>query len=253
MLLYLKFKAMNTPDYIERNSRTIRLIGEDGLAKLAQSTVAIFGLGGVGSSCAEALVRGGVGNFLFIDKDDVEPSNLNRQALAFISTIGKPKTEVMTSMAKDINPDVNCTAIKEFVKSDNVAQIMEDAPHLDYIVDAIDTLSVKASVIEYANSISVPVVSAMGGANKTNPTLLEFADLSKTRVCPLCREMRKIARDRSIEQVDVLFSPETPIKVAAKEGAERSEKTELGTFSFFPPIMGQMIAGYVIRRLLGLG
>lgn len=241
---------MENPDYIERNSRTIRIIGEDGLAKLAQSTVAVFGLGGVGSSCAEALVRGGVGNFVLIDKDDVEPSNLNRQALAFISTIGMPKVDVMSKMAADINPDVNCMTIREFVKSDNVAEIMKDAPRLDYIVDAIDTLSVKASVIEYARSIDVPAISAMGGANKTDPTLLEFADLSKTRVCPLCREMRKIARDRNIDGVDVLFSSETPIKVPAKEGAERSEKTELGTFSFFPPIMGQMIAGFVIRRLL---
>lgn len=241
---------MENPDYIERNSRTIRIIGEDGLAKLAQSTVAVFGLGGVGSSCAEALVRGGVGNFVLIDKDDVELSNLNRQALAFISTIGKPKVDVMSKMAADINPNVNCMTIREFVKSDNVAEIMKDAPRLDYIVDAIDTLSVKASVIEYARSIDVPVISAMGGANKTDPTLLEFADLSKTRVCPLCREMRKIARDRNIDGVDVLFSPETPIKVPAKEGAERTEKTELGTFSFFPPIMGQMIAGFVIRRLL---
>lgn len=226
------------------------MIGEEGLAMLASSRVAVFGLGGVGSACAEALVRGGVGSFLFVDKDEVEPSNLNRQAIAFVSTIGRPKAEVMSAMAKDINPDANVDAVQEFVRSDNIDALLVPFPRPDYIVDAFDTLSVKAEIMQYAQRHDIPLVSAMGGANKTDPTRLEFAKLSDTRVCPLCREMRKIARDRGIGDVTVLFSDEPPVKVPAKEDAERSQKTELGTMSYFPPTMGLMIAGYVIQQLL---
>ncbi len=238
--------------YDERNSRTARMIGADGLARLARSRVAVFGLGGVGSACAESLVRGGVGGFLFVDKDDVEPSNLNRQAVAFLSTMGRPKAEVMRAMARDINPDVQVDALREFVNAGNIDELLGSFPKPDFIVDAFDTLSVKAELMQYAARNGIRIVSAMGGANKTDPTMLRFADLADTSICPLCREMRKIARDRGIEGVTVLYSPEAPMKVAAKEGAERHEKTELGTLSFFPPTMGLMIAGYVIRELLDL-
>lgn len=239
-----------TEGYIERNSRTTRMIGDDGLASLARARVAVFGLGGVGSACAESLVRGGVGSFLFVDKDEVEPSNLNRQAVAFLNTMGRPKAEVMRAMALDINPDAQVDALQEFVNADNIDELLGAFPKPDFIVDAFDTLSVKAELMEYAARNGIRIVSAMGGANKTDPTLLEFADLADTCICPLCREMRKIARDRGIEGVTVLFSPEVPVKVPAKEGAERHEKTELGTLSYFPPTMGLMIAGYVIRELL---
>ncbi len=239
-----------TGEYLERNSRTARMIGDDGLERLTRARVAVFGLGGVGSACAESLVRGGVGSFLFVDKDVVEPSNLNRQAVAFLSTMGRPKAEVMRAMALDINPDAQVDALQEFVNADNIDELLGAFPKPDFVVDALDTLSVKAELMEYAARNGIRIVSAMGGANKTDPTLLEFADLSETRICPLCREMRKIARDRGIEGVTVLFSPEVPVKVPAKEGAERHEKTELGTLSYFPPTMGLMIAGYVIRELL---
>lgn len=237
-------------------SRLKRLIGDEGISALASSSVAIFGLGGVGSSCAEALVRGGIGSLAFIDKDNVEPSNLNRQALAFISTIGLPKVQAMTDMALDINPNVEVFAYDTFVQKDTIESLMDSistdfGKSPDYIVDAFDTLSVKASLIEYAQAHNIPIISAMGGANKLNPTMFRFAKLSKTEVCPLCREMRKIARDRNISDVDVLFSPEPPQKVKAQEGAERKDKTELGTMSYIPPVMGQMIAGFVIQKLLG--
>lgn len=240
-----------TEEYLERNSRTVRMVGEDGLATLAGARVAVFGLGGVGSACAESLARSGVGSFLFVDKDDVEASNINRQAIAFMSTVGWPKCEVMASMALDINPDAQVDALREFVNADNIDELMAAFPRPDFIVDAFDTLSVKAELMQYAARNGIRIVSAMGGANKTDPTMLEFADLADTRICPLCREMRKIARDRAIEGVTVLYSPEVPVKVPSKEGAERHEKTELGTLSYFPPTMGLMIAGYVIRELLG--
>lgn len=226
------------------------MIGEDGLAKLASARVAVFGLGGVGSACAESLVRAGIGSFLFVDKDNVEPSNLNRQAIAFISTIGRPKTEVMREMALDINPEAQIDTLQSFVNNENIAELMSGFARPDYIVDAIDTLSVKASLIGYAQAAGIPIISAMGGANKTDPTQLTFARLSKTNVCPLCREMRKISRDRGLEDTVVLYSPEQPVKVEAQKNAERVEKTELGTLSYFPPTMGLMIASYVIRMLL---
>lgn len=226
------------------------MIGKDGLERLAAARVAVFGLGGVGAACAEALVRGGVGSFLFVDKDVVEPSNLNRQAIAFESTLGQPKTEVMRAMAHDIAPEVAVDTVQAFINADTIDTLLAPFSKPDYIVDAFDTLSVKATLMQYAHDANIPLISAMGGANKTDPTLLTFADLADTRVCPLCREMRKIARDRAIEGVTVLYSPEAPVRVRAQEGAERHEKTELGTMSYFPPTMGLMIAGYVMRELL---
>lgn len=238
--------------YEERNSRTIRMIGKEGLKKLASSSVCVFGLGGVGSACAEILARSGIGTLVVIDKDDVEPSNINRQAIAFQSTVGKPKVDVMAAMAKDINPEIDVIPKKAFVRYQTIDQIMSELPKVDYFVDAVDTLTAKAAIAMYAQEKQIPSISAMGGANKTDPTKLEFADLFDTHICPLCRELRKIARDNKIDEMHVLYSPEKPVPVKAQEGAERSEKTELGTMPYFPPIMGEMIASYVIRDLLGM-
>lgn len=235
----------------DARSRLKRIIGEDGLAKLESATVGVFGLGGVGSSCAEALVRGGVGSFLFVDKDAVEPSNINRQAIAFVSTIGQRKVDVMRGMALDINPAARIQTLDAFVNADNLEELMAAFPTPDYIVDAIDTLTVKVALAKYAQAHGIPIVSAMGGANKLDPTQLEFSKLTKTHVCPLCREMRKIARDNGLEDLDVLFSAEQPVKVDTESRPDRRERTELGTMSYMPPIMGQMLAYKVIQDLLG--
>lgn len=229
------------------------MIGEEGLARLAASRVAVFGLGGVGAACAEALVRGGVGKFLFVDKDAIEPSNINRQAIAFASTVGRRKVDVMRAMALDINPEAEVDVLDAFVKRENIDALLAPLPVPDCIVDALDTMTAKTALAMYAQARGIRIVSSMGGANKTDPTKLAFADLSETRVCPMCREMRKIARDAGIERLPVLYSCEQPVKVPTQKGAERSEKTELGTMSYFPPIMGQMIAGWVICRLAGIG
>lgn len=228
------------------------MIGEEGLARLAAARVAVFGLGGVGAACAEALVRGGVGAFLFVDKDEVEPSNINRQAIAFLSTVGQRKVDVMRAMALDINPEADIETLDAFVRRETLGELLEPFARPDYIVDALDTLTAKTALALYASERGIPIVSSMGGANKTDPTQLAFADLVDTRVCPMCREMRKIARDNGIDHLQVLYSSERPVPVAAQKGAERSEKTELGTMSYFPPIMGQMIAGYVTRRIVGI-
>ncbi len=216
------------------------------------ATVAIIGLGGVGASCAEALVRGGVGNFIFVDKDLVEPSNINRQAIAFLSTVGQRKVDVMEAMAKDINPGVHIEKLHALLLEENIEELLGSFPQPDYLVDAVDTLTAKAALAKYASTHDIPAISSMGMANRTDPTKLEFSKLFDTNGCPFCREMRKIARDRDIPDMEVLYSTEPPLKVKPAIGAARREKTELGTFSYMPPIAGQMIAGFVIQKLISI-
>ncbi|WP_165253106.1 tRNA threonylcarbamoyladenosine dehydratase [Adlercreutzia sp. ZJ304] len=234
----------------DSKSRLRRLLGDEGLSKLSASYVAVIGLGGVGSACAEALVRGGVGRFLFVDKDRVEPSNINRQVIAFISTVGQRKVDVMRNMAADINPKAQVQVLDAFVLEENIAELLEPFGHPDYIVDAVDTLTAKAAIAQYANSREIPLISSMGMANRSDPTKLVFADLFETKGCPFCREMRKIARDRGVRNMQVLYSTEKPAKVKPQEGAPRRERTELGTHSYMPPIAGQMMAGYVIQECI---
>lgn len=234
----------------DAKSRLRRVVGEDGVAKLDAASVAVFGVGGVGSNCAEALVRGGVGSLSFIDSDEVQLSNVNRQAIAFASTVGRRKVEVMRDMALEINPQVRVAVVDEFVLPDNLGAVMARIPQPDYIVDAIDTVSSKLALARYAQDRGVAIISSMGAANKVNPEKLRYADLFETKNCPLCRAMRKQARGRGIERLQVLYSCEDPVKVGHEEGAERRERTNLGTMSYMPPIMGQMIAGFVIREIL---
>lgn len=232
-------------------SRLRRVIGEEGIARLGAARVFVLGLGGVGSACAEALVRAGIGSFLFVDKDAVEPSNLNRQAIAFLSTLGMRKVEAMRTMAHDIAPNAEVETLDAFVREEDVDELLAPFRQPDFIVDALDTLTAKAAIARYAQNASIPLVSSMGMANRTDPTKLRFARLEDTQGCPFCREMRKIARTRGLSRMDVLYSTERPLKVEPTPGAARSEKTELGTFSYMPPVAGQMIAGYVIQALLG--
>lgn len=234
----------------ESFSRLKRIIGDEGIAKLAASRVAVIGLGGVGASCAEALTRGGVGQFLFVDKDIVEPSNINRQAIAFVSTVGQRKVDVMANMARDINPEVRVETLFDLLLAENIEELLGHFEMPDYLVDAVDTLTAKIALARYAQTHNIPFISSMGMANRTDPTKLAFAPLDRTEGCPFCREMRKIARDRDVESFEVLYSTEKPLKVVPDAGASRREKTELGTFSYMPPIAGQMIAGFVIQKLL---
>lgn len=234
----------------DAKSRLRRVVGDEGVAKLDAACVAVFGVGGVGSSCAEALVRGGVGNLMFVDGDEVQLSNVNRQALAFVSTVGRRKVEVMRSMALDINPDARVSVVDEFVLPENLDDVMARIPQPDYIVDAIDTVTSKLALALYAQERGIPIISSMGAANKVNPEKLRYADLFKTENCPLCRAMRKQARAKGIKKLQVLYSCEQPVQVAHEEGAKRRERTNLGTMSYMPPIMGQMIAGFVIQEIL---
>lgn len=236
------------------DSRLLRLVGEEGLERLRQTKVAVLGLGGVGSNCAEALARGGIGHLVLVDRDAVEASNINRQAIAFHSTVGRRKVEVMREMVVDIDPSIEVTACDRFIVAENVSAFFDEhGQDVDYVIDAIDTVSAKLALAEYAVGKPFKLISSMGAANKIHPECLRFADIFETVNCPLCRIVRKEARKRGIDHLRVLYSDEIPVAVQVAAGAERRDRTNLGTVSFMPPIMGQMIAGAVIREVAGLG
>ncbi len=249
----------DTPKSPETATDRLQLIlGEEGLARLNSSRVMVLGLGGVGSSCAEALARGGVGSLVLVDRDVVAPSNINRQALAFESTLGRPKAEVMTAMVADINPKCEVFAQQAYIDKDRVAEQLGTLPRPDYVVDAIDTISQKLAIAAWCQAEGIPEVSAMGGANKLDPCRLRFAPIEKTQIDPLARIMRKECRKRGIKRLMVLYSDELPREAEGKwdvideKGFVREGASILGTMSYYPPIMGQMLAGYVIRALTGL-
>ncbi len=228
------------------------LMGVEGMQRLREAKVAVIGLGGVGSSCTEALARGGVGRLVLIDRDEVQASNINRQAIAFNSTLGRRKVDVMAAMVADINPAIQTQTRDMFVTRDNLPALLDELEGIDCIVDAIDTVSVKLSLAQLAEERGLPLISSMGAANKLRPECLRLADIYDTVNCPLCRVMRKEGRKRGIRKLRVLYSCEDPIKIPAREGAERSERSNLGTASYMPPIMGQMLAGAVIRSIAGI-
>lgn len=238
---------------VETATDRLRLVvGDEGLERLGEARVAVIGLGGVGSSCAEALARGGVGHLVLLDRDMVAPSNINRQALAFQSTIGRPKAEVMRAMVLDINPEADVTAVTTFLDKDALPQQMDELGHLDYVVDAIDTVAQKLRLASWCQERDVPELSAMGGANKLDPCRLRFARIEDTVNCPLARVMRKECRRRGIRGLQVLFSDEEPVRMEAISDEQwMREGSLLGTMSYLPPIMGQMLASRVIRDLLG--
>lgn len=229
------------------------IFGADGLQRLRDARVMVLGCGGVGSNCIEALARGGVGTLICVDKDYVSASNINRQAIAFHSTLGKRKVDVMRAMILDINPHCTVETHDTFLQAASLPAFLQtNARGVDWIVDAIDCVSVKLALAEYACKQGLPLISSMGGGNKLHPEFLQFADIYETKTCPLCRVMRKEARKRKIAGLRVLYSSEQPAKTQVREGATRADRADLGTMSYMPPIMGQMIAGWVIRRIVGI-
>ena len=218
----------------DRYSRTRQLIGEEGLAQLKSSSVLIVGVGGVGSYAAEAVARAGVGNITLMDGDTVQPSNLNRQLVALTSTIGRNKAEVMAERIRDIDPGMNVTALARFYEENDDL----DLTAFDWVIDAIDSVFAKTSLIKTAIDKDVNIVSAMGAAGKFD-TQFKVADISKTSTCPLAKVMRKRLRDIGIEHLPVVFSEEKPVP---REGV-------LGTLSYVPGAAGLCLAGYVIRSI----
>ncbi|MBE6028300.1 MAG: tRNA threonylcarbamoyladenosine dehydratase [Clostridiales bacterium] len=222
----------------ERHSRTLTMIGEDGLARLKASKVLIVGIGGVGSYAAEAVARAGTGNITLMDGDSVQPSNLNRQLVALTSTMGRNKAEVMAERIRDIDPDTAVTVLPRFYRKDDEL----DLTAFDWIIDAIDDVEAKTALIKTALENDVSIVSAMGAAGKTG-TAFRVADISKTSTCPLAKVMRKRLRDAGIEHLPVVYSDEKPIP---RDGV-------LGTLSYVPGSAGLCLAGYVIRKITETG
>ena len=218
----------------ERFSRTVKLIGQEGLAKLRSARVIVIGCGGVGSYAAEACTRAGIGHLTFMDGDTVAQSNLNRQLVALTSTIGRNKAEVMAARARDIDPETDVTALGRFYRTGDEL----DLTQYDWVIDAIDDVDAKTELICRATELGVNIISAMGAAGKFG-TDFKVSDISKTSVCPLARVMRKRLRERGIENLPVVYSEEKPVP---RDG-------DLGTLSYVPGSAGLTLAGYVIRKI----
>lgn len=229
-------------------TRTELLIGKSGLKKLADSCVAVFGLGGVGGYTVEALVRSGLGKIDIIDNDKVALSNLNRQIIATHKTIGKYKTDAMEERILDINPNIQVKKYNLFFTPENSDQI--DFSKYDYVVDAIDTVVGKLEIIEKAKAIGVPVISSMGAGNKMHPELFEVADISKTSVCPLAKVIRQELKKRRIKKVKVVYSKEIPIKPENTTEIVEGKRQIPGSNAFVPSVAGLIIAGEVIKDLI---
>lgn len=231
---------------MEKFSRTELLIGEESLKKLAKSRVAVFGVGGVGGYVVEALTRCGIGTLDLIDNDIVSTSNINRQIIATTKTVGQPKVEVAKIRALEINPKICINAYQMFFTPDTENEF--NFSKYDYVVDAIDTVVGKLSLIEKSKSANVPIICAMGTGNKLNPEIFEVADISQTSVCPLARVMRTELKKRKISDVKVVYSKEIPKKTGMTD--LKTGKAIPGSISFVPPVVGLIIAGEVIKDLI---
>ena len=230
-------------------SRTELILGEEAVKKLNNSKVAIFGIGGVGSYVLEGLVRAGIQNFILVDKDEVDITNLNRQIIATHSTIGKPKVEVAKERVLSINPNANVEIHKEFFMPDS-PEILDNT--VDYIVDCVDTVTAKIELVVRANKLNIPIISSMGTGNKLDPTRFEVADIYKTSICPLAKVMRKELKERGISKLKVVYSKEQPIKPQREAGQELTRKQTPGSVSFVPSVAGLIIAGEIIKDIIGV-
>ena len=224
-------------------SRTELLIGKEGIEKLKDSKVAIFGIGGVGSYVVESLARAGIGKFVLIDSDEVSISNINRQIIATRKTVGTPKVEVAKERIKEINPDAQIEIHKDFFMP-NSENYLDNC--IDYIVDAIDTVTAKIELAVRAEKLNIPIISSMGTGNKLDPTRFEVTDIYKTSVCPLAKVMRKELRERGVKRLKVVYSKEEPLKVNFVE----DNKQVPGSISFVPSVAGLIIAGEVIKDII---
>lgn len=240
---------------LERDSRTAMLIGEHSLNKLKSSRVAVFGIGGVGGHTTDALARAGVGELDLFDNDTVSESNINRQLIATYETLGEYKTEAFERRIKSLNPDCRVNLHTCFVTPEIIEEL--DLSVFDYIVDAIDTVSAKIALAVKAERENVPIISSMGTGNKLDPTRFEISDVYKTSVCPLARVMRSELRRRGVRALKVLYSKEEPSSYAIKNEnvtpcEEKRAKIPPASISFVPAAAGLIIAGEVIKDIIGV-
>ena len=233
------------------------LFGKEAIEIFQKSRVAVMGLGGVGSFAAEALARSGIGSILLVDFDKVSISNLNRQIIALNSTIGKLKTEVMKERILDIDPEAKVEIYSDFVDKESRKFLLEN---VDFVVDAIDSLTPKVGLLEDVYHQKIPVISVMGAGSRFDPAKIKLTDISKTETCPLARKVRKYLHRRGIYQgIPVIFSTETPIPQFDFEAGSEEDWTTtrgrkrgtLGSVVYLPAIMGMWAASYVLRKLAG--
>lgn len=222
--------------------RSEMLLGKDAMQKLKDSTVAVFGIGGVGSYVVEALTRSGIGKLIIIDGDDVATSNINRQLIADTTTIGIAKVDAAKNRLLAINPDLQIVTVNKFLTADSDFSFIDGC---SYVADAIDTVSAKIKLVEYCKDRNIPIISAMGAGNKTDPTRFEVSDISKTSVCPLCKVMRYELRKRNIKSLKVVYSKEEPISVKDIEC-----KRIPGSLAFVPSVMGLIMAREIVFDLI---
>ena len=226
-------------------SRTEMLLSEEGVEKLKNACVAVFGVGGVGGYAVEALARAGVGEIHIIDSDRVSVSNINRQIIATHATVGQYKTEAMAERIHSINPEAKVICYSVFFDESTKCQF--EFTKYNYVIDAIDSLSAKIELIASASETGVPIISAMGAGNKLDPTRFEVSDISKTTVCPLARAVRIALRKRGINHLKVVYSKEPP--VIPPEVSDGVKKRVPGSVSFVPSVMGLILAGEVIKDI----
>ena len=225
----------------EWKSRTELLIGKDNIQKLANSKVIVYGIGGVGSFVVEGLVRAGVENIILVDNDVISPSNLNRQIHATITNIGKLKVDCMKDRILSINPNVNVEIYIPQDIEEGEETLIDNT--IDYVVDAVDTITTKLKLIQKAKEKQIPIISCMGTGNKLDPTKFEIVDIYKTSVCPLAKVMRKELKKRGIQDLKVLYSKEEPIK-------HDVESRTPASISFVPSVAGMIISGEVIKDII---
>lgn len=228
----------------EWQSRSVGLLGTQGMEKLKNAKVAVFGVGGVGGYAAEALARCGIGSIELVDSDTVSVSNINRQIIATTKTVGQYKTDLMATRILEINPKATVTQKVCFFLPENAGDF--DFSSYDYVVDAVDTVTAKIEIILTCKKHNVPVISAMGAGNKTEPTKMEVADIYETSVCPLAKVMRRELRKRGIDSCKVVYSKEEPKKVSLDEEPVGTP----GSIIFTPAVAGMIMASEVVKDLI---
>ncbi len=238
-----------THDWLHRERM---LLGDEAVSRLKDKRVLLFGIGGVGSYALEAIVRAGVGGAILVDNDTVSVTNINRQLIADTTTVGKLKTEVAAERARVINPYILVARYDIFADANNIPSIIDET-HPDYIIDAIDTVSSKLSIIASAKERGIPVISSMGTGSKLDPTRFRITDITKTHTCPLAKVMRIKLREMGISHCDVLFSDEPPIKASCESELEGQTTRHVpGSISFVPSAAGLIIGGHVVKALAGI-
>lgn len=241
---------------INQFSRTELLVGREGMQRLQNARVAVFGIGGVGGHVVEALVRSGVGALDLIDNDTVSVTNLNRQIIATRSTIGQYKVDVAKERVLDINPDAKITTYRTFYMPETASQF--DFTQYDYVVDAIDTVTGKLELIMQAKEAGVPIISSMGAGNKMDPSAFKVADIYQTNVCPLAKVMRRELKKRGVKKLKVVYSEEQPIvpdedlalACREQEGVSESRRQIPGSNAFVPSVAGLILAGEIVKDLI---